>query len=131
MCLIRFYQIFRGQGGQKKGENPPIRKALIYLQEKIKPLTSDTETLFMCSKMLVQAPTAGELEQQMSELMSKITKTFYKVFFMVEGYNRSFVLENVLLVNMTSWASRPARVTAASPRGRKSRRRRSTRAASR
>lgn len=110
---MRYYQIFTKEPPSKEDaeSGAPTKQALIFLQEKIKPLTDDTEVLFACTKMVVRRPAAFELEQQMSELMSKITKTFYKVFFVVEGYNRSFILENVLLVGVTSWESRPARVT--------------------
>lgn len=92
------------EGKSKAPGKQPIGNALIFLQEKVKPLTDDSKVLFLCSKMIIRKPSQEELEHQMSEMLVKITNTFYKVFFVVEGYNRSFILENVLLVGVTSSA---------------------------
>jgi hypothetical protein len=112
VCLIRYYELFQQIIKSENSENKDsFGNVLIFLQEKIKPLTNDTEILFESSRMIITNPTKVEIELKISDLLKNIKKTFYKVFFVVEGYNRNFILESVLSVIITSLESKHVKVT--------------------
>lgn len=101
--------INKNEGKLSNEKERKKKRLLIFLQEKIKPLTSDDEILFNCSKMIIRKPQRAEIDSKHSILLKKITQTFYRVFFIVEGYNRNFVLESVLSVSLKSWGSKHVR----------------------
>ena len=102
VSLVRFYTLIKKLRVSQKTSTKDFNKLIIFLQEKIKPLTSDSKILFECSKMIISKPTNAEIENKFSDLLNKITNMFYKMFFVVEGYNRNFILESVLSVNLIS-----------------------------
>ena len=82
-----------------------VAKALDFLQKRIRSSTLHFNLIFQSTNLILKPASKINMEKKSLETLEIIKSEFSQIYFSVEGFHKSFFLENLIRVKLTSLGS--------------------------